>query len=320
MQRKTQSIFSDSCKSRNSPSVPTKFKFKIDETVRKNRLDDFLCGEITAVSKLYLRNLLKKEICTVNGTIKSGGYHLQKDDLVELEVDVSIETAMTPEDIPLEIIFEDEEIIVVNKPAGLLIHPTSAQKTGTLLNALAFYLNRETVNQNTTNKLIRPGLVHRLDRLTSGLVITAKTVRAHKVLSNHFERRLIKKKYLAVVEGNLKNDSGTIDASIGRVEGLTHWNVTSDGKPALTHYKMLEKFSDKTLLELEPVTGRTNQLRIHCAHLGHPIIGDAAYNGREFSRLCLHAQQLGFFHPANNVWMELQSETPAEMKNNYYGA
>jgi 23S rRNA pseudouridine1911/1915/1917 synthase len=297
--------------------VSTKFQFKIKETVRKHRLDNFLCDEITAVSKIYLRNLLKKEICTVNGTIKSGGYHLQKGDLVELEVNVSAETAMTPEDIPLEIIFEDEEIIVVNKPAGLLIHPTSAQKTGTLLNALAYYLNRENVNLNDASKLIRPGLVHRLDRLTSGLVVAAKTTRAHKILSNHFERRLIKKKYLAIVGGILNNDAGTIDAPIGRPEETTHWNVTADGKPALTHYKVLEQFLDKALLKLEPVTGRTNQLRIHCAHLGHPIIGDSAYRGRDFSRLCLHAEQLGFFHPVSNVWMELRSEIPAEMKNNY---
>ncbi|MBA2606365.1 MAG: RluA family pseudouridine synthase [Acidobacteriota bacterium] len=294
--------------------MPTRFQFKIEETVRKNRLDNFLCDEITVVSKIYLRNLLKREVCTVNGTIKGGGYHLQKDDLVELEVDVSAETAMKPECIPLQIVFEDEEIIVVNKPAGLLVHPTSSQKTGTLLNALAYYLNQENVNLNNSNKLIRPGLVHRLDRLTSGLVVAAKTTRAHKLLSNHFERRLVKKKYLAVVEGVLKNDSGTIDAPIGRVEQTTQWNVTTDGKSAITHYKVLEKFSDKTLLELEPVTGRTNQLRIHCAYLGHPIIGDPAYNGREFSRLCLHAAQLGFFHPAYNSWVEFQSETPPEMK------
>ena len=294
--------------------MPTRFQFKIEETVRKNRLDNFLCDEITVVSKIYLRNLLKREVCTVNGTIKGGGYHLQKDDLVELEVDVSAETAMKPECIPLQIVFEDEEIIVVNKPAGLLVHPTSSQKTGTLLNALAYYINQENVNLNNSNKLIRPGLVHRLDRLTSGLVVAAKTTHAHKLLSNHFERRLVKKKYLAIVEGSLKDDAGTIEAPIGRLEESTHWNVTTDGKSAITHYKVLEKFSDKTLLELEPVTGRTNQLRIHCAYLGHPIIGDPAYNGREFSRLCLHAAQLGFFHPANNSWVEFQSETPPEMK------
>jgi 23S rRNA pseudouridine1911/1915/1917 synthase len=294
--------------------VPTRFQFKIEETVRKNRLDNFLCDEITVVSKIYLRNLLKREVCTVNGTIKGGGYHLQKDDLVELEVDVSAETAMKPECIPLQIVFEDEEIIVVNKPAGLLVHPTSSQKTGTLLNALAYYINQENVNLNNSNKLIRPGLVHRLDRLTSGLVVAAKTTRAHKLLSNHFERRLVKKKYLAIVEGSLKDDAGTIEAPIGRLEESTHWNVKTDGKSAITHYKVLERFSDKTFLELEPITGRTNQLRIHCAYLGHPIIGDSAYDGREFSRLCLHAARLEFFHPANNSWVEFQSETPPEMK------
>lgn len=294
--------------------MPTRFQFKIEETIRKNRLDDFLCDEITAVSKTHLRNLLKKEICTVNGAIESGGYHLQKGDLVELEVDVSAGTSMKPECIPLEIVFEDEEIIVVNKAAGLLVHPTASQKTRTLLNALAYYLNRENLNLNNNSKLTRPGLVHRLDRLTSGLVVAAKTTRAHKFLSNHFERRLVKKKYLAVVEGILKEDTGRIDAQIGRLKESTQWNVTIDGKSALTHYKVLERFPDKTFLELEPVTGRTNQLRIHCAYLGHPIIGDLTYNGREFSRLCLHAAQLSFFHPANNNWLEFKCQTPAEMK------
>ncbi len=294
----------------------------------KNRLDLFLFDEITTVSKMYLRNSVKKGECKVNGNIEMrGGYHLKKGDLVEIEVDLEAETAMKPENISLEIVFEDEEIIVVNKPAGMLVHPTFAQKTGTLLNALAFYFNnknqlriidyelRGKVNvrsaiPNSLPKIVRPGLVHRLDRETSGLMVIAKTKRAHGILSDHFGRRLIKKKYLALVEGNVENDYGIINAPIGRFEDEKNWGVKADGKFSETLYRVLERFSKKTLLELEPVTGRTNQLRIHCAFLGHPIIGDKLYKGRVFPRLCLHAARLSFWHPNGTNRMEFESQIP----------
>ncbi|MCA1640181.1 MAG: RluA family pseudouridine synthase, partial [Acidobacteria bacterium] len=278
--------------------------------------------------KMYLRNSVKKGECKVNSNIEMrGGYHLLKGDLVEIEINLKAETAMKPENISLEIVFEDEEVIVINKPVGMLVHPTFAQKTGTLLNALAFYFNNknqlritdyelsENVNVrsaicNSHSKIVRPGLVHRLDRETSGLMVIAKTKRAHRILSDHFGRRLVEKKYLAMVEGNVENDSGTINAPIGRFEDKKHWGVKADGKPSETLYRVLERFSEKTLLELEPVTGKTNQLRIHCAFLGHPIIGDKLYKGREFPRLCLHAARLSFWHPNGTNRMEFESQIP----------
>ena len=302
--------------------MATKLTFQISEIIRKNRLDNFLFEEIKAVSKMYLRQLLKNDECTINGKPEKGGYHLQSGDFVEIEVDLNADTAMKPEDIPLAIVFEDAEIIVVDKPSGMLVHPTLGQKSGTLLNALSYYLNRRqlTVGKNKIihpssfilHPFIRPGLVHRLDRQTSGLMIIAKTSHAHRILCDHFQRKLVEKRYLAMVEGVVEKDSDTIDAPIGNFPDERRWGVKADGKTAETRFRVLQRFTDKTLLKLEPVTGRTNQLRIHCASIGHSIIGDQLYNGREFSRLCLHAAKLSFQHPDGDNRLEFESKLPEE--------
>lgn len=298
--------------------------FQVDESSRRLRLDEFLFDKIRGVSKMHLRDLIKEEKCLVNGSAENRGYKLRTNDFIEIEMDYRFERAMKPEPLPLEIIFEDGEIIVVNKAAGMLMHPTFAQKTGTLLNALAFYLNfssqrREDAEKNNAkdegqrtkdeSKFIRPGLIHRLDRQTSGLLVIAKTLRAHRILSDHFRRKLVEKKYFALVEGVVKEDSGTIIAPIGRDPEIRLWVVKPDGKHAETRFRVKERFADSTLLELEPVTGRTNQLRIHCAHIGHPIIGDEWHSKREFPRLCLHAYKLAFWHPNGNRWLEFETES-----------
>ena len=295
-----------------SESVPTKFTFQIAETVRRNRLDNFLFEEIKAVSKMYLRRQLQNDLCAINGEPRHGGYHLQSGDVVEIEIDLTADTAMKPEAIPLEIVFEDPEIIVIDKPTGMLVHPTLGQKSGTLLNALSYYLNHENLSQMTNHKskTVRPGLVHRLDRQTSGLMIIAKTSRAHTVLCDHFQRKLVEKKYLAIVGGAVEKDSGTITAPIGHFPEEKRWGVKADGKTAETRFRVLRRFTGKTLLELEPVTGRTNQLRIHCASIGHPIVGDQTHGGREFSRLCLHAAKLAFWHPNGDGHLKFESGLP----------
>ena len=295
--------------------------FQVDEASRRLRLDEFLFDKIRGVSKMYLRDLIKTEKCLVNGTFENRGYKLRANDFIEIEMDWRVERAMKPEQLPLKIVFEDAEIIVVNKAAGMLMHPTFAQKTGTLLNALAYYLNasRESgvesrekeefdsrLSTLDSRPFVRPGLIHRLDRQTSGLLVVAKTPRAHRILADHFRRKLVEKKYFALVEGVVKEDSGTILAPIGRIEEIRLWNVKTDGKHAETRFRVKERFPDSTLLELEPVTGRTNQLRIHCAHIGHPIIGDEWHSRREFPRLCLHAYKLAFWHPNGNRRMEFE--------------
>lgn len=296
--------------------MSAKLQFQIEETVKRNRLDRFLFERLTQISKIFIGNRIDEGFCTVNGEIERRGYHLRAGDAVEIEVDLTARTAMMPEPIPLEVLFEDDEIIIVVKPAEMLVHPSKNQKTGTLLNALAYHLNREIIERapensavrNSQSALVRPGLIHRLDRKTSGLIIVAKTPNALSFLSRHFQKRFVKKKYLAIVSGVVAEDSGAICAPIGYFEAEKIWNVRADGKAAETNYRVLERFSAATLLELEPVTGRTNQLRIHCASIGHPIVGDERYGGAEFSRLCLHAAKLGFYHPTGSEWLDFQSE------------
>ncbi|MFL6467623.1 MAG: RluA family pseudouridine synthase, partial [Pyrinomonadaceae bacterium] len=228
-------------------------------------------------------------------------------DFVEIELDLSRETAMRPEMIPLEIIFEDPDLIVVNKPSGVLVHPTHREKNGTLLNGLSFHFNH-----NPMSKVIRPGLVHRLDKDTSGLMVVAKNLKSHRILGRQFQRKLVEKKYLALVEGIVESDEGIIEAPIGRFAEKKLWDVKEGAKPSMTNFRVAERRTDSTLLELEPVTGRTNQLRIHCGSIGHPIIGDAQRGGRKFERLCLHAFQLRFRHPTNQMMMEFSSKLPNE--------
>lgn len=263
-----------------------------------------------SLSKMYLRETIKTEKCEVNGRLENRGYRLKANDFVEIVLDTAREHSMKPQNIPFEIIFEDEELLVVNKASGMLVHPTHWEKNGTLLNAITYHLN--SVNSDKTS-FIRPGLVHRLDKDTSGLIVIAKTSRAHRILADHFHRKLIEKRYAAVVGGIVKENEGTIVAPIGRFAEEKLWNIKADGKPAETRFRVVKRSEDSTLLELEPVTGRTNQLRIHCAHIGHPILGDHRYNGREFSRLCLHAQKISFWHPNGNQRLEFEADLPREI-------
>ena len=270
----------------------------------KMRLEDFLLDHFSSLSKMYLRDLVKTAKCEVNGRHENIGYKLRANDFVEITVDNTRGTAMRPENIDLDIVFEDEQVIVVNKPAGMLVHPSHRENSGTLLNALVYHLN-----QNTP-KLVRPGLIHRLDKQTSGLIVVAKTARAHRILSGHFMKKRVEKRYLALVEGVVLEDEGTIEAPIGRFAELKYWSVKVDGKHSESRFKVRERFKDTTLLELEPVTGRTNQLRIHCELIGHPIVGDTARGGRGFERLCLHAYRLSFSHPSSGERMKFQSDVP----------
>jgi 23S rRNA pseudouridine1911/1915/1917 synthase len=160
--------------------------------------------------------------------------------------------------------------------------------------------------RNPQSAIIRPGLVHRLDKQTSGLLVVSKTDRAHRILADHFKKKLVEKRYLALVEGVVEDDEGTINAPIGRFAEHKHWGIRHDGKHSETRYWVRERYADTTLLELEPVTGRTNQLRIHCESIGHPIVGDVKRGGREFERLCLHAWKLGFRHPVNGAPMAFE--------------
>lgn len=268
------------------------------------RLEDFLCERFRTLSKMYLREVVKTGGCEVNGRDENRGKRLRPNDFIEINLDLSKEYSMLPQEMPLNIIFEDSNVIVLNKPAGMLVHPSHAEKNGTMLNALAYYLNRN------GGRNIRPGLIHRLDRETSGVIIVAKNARAHRIMSLHFYRRLVKKKYIAMVDGVVEKDAGTIDAPIGRSAEDKRWAVVEGGKPSETRFKVLSRLPRHTILELEPITGRTNQLRIHCASIGHPIVGDRERHGSEGSRLCLHAATLEVRPVDGGDMVKFEAEIP----------
>lgn len=343
------------------------YQFLIKQSDSGQRLDEFFASRFGILSRMRIANLIEAGACLVNGAAGRAGYRILAGDSVEVLFDDGAPTAMSPEPIPLEIIREDEQLIVVVKPAGMLVHPTMSVKTGTLANALAYYLNRSRIEDGgweienlalgphesidprssilNSQPVIRPGIVHRLDRATSGLMVIAKTQRALTVLSRHFRKRLVEKRYLTWVRGIVEEEAGLISAPIGRdPDRRPRWRVIESGRSAETRFKVLERMQRATLLELDAVTGRTNQLRIHCAHIGHPIIGDDMHGNCESQiadcglkseaaisdqatgeqqsairdpqyaiRLCLHAWKLGFHHPASGEWLEFTTQEPADV-------
>lgn len=280
-------------------------QFEVQSGCTRIRLEDYLFERFRDLSRMYIRDVLRSGKCEVNGRVENKGKRVSAGDYIEIEIDPNRETAMRAEDRPLDIVFEDSDVVVLHKPAGMLVHPSHQDRSGTLLNALAFHLNR-----NGQASVIRPGLIHRLDRETSGLIVVAKNLRAHRILSKQFERKTVEKKYVALVEGVVEPDSGVIDAPIGRYADEKRWDVKLGSKPSVTNFNVRRRFEDTTLLELEPVTGRTNQLRIHCAFIGHPIVGDVERGGRAHERLCLHAYHLAFRSPANGVLEKFTIEIP----------
>ena len=324
-------------------------QFVVGDVEAGQRLDEFLAARIVRLSRMGIANMLARGGCAVNGAAASAGLRLSAGDTVEAAVCDETPNAMTPEPSPLDVVYEDEHLIVVVKPAGTLVHPTRGVKRGTLANALAFRMriaeseadgetgrrgdgetfdDAASVSQSPAlpvspsgksavrnpQSFVRPGIVHRLDRDTSGLLVVAKTQSALSRLSQHFHRRLVEKRYLAVVCGSVERDAQTIAAPIGRdEEARPRWRVLEGGKAAETRLRVLERSGARTLVELEPVTGRTNQLRIHCAHAGHPVVGDRLYGGDAHARLCLHASRLAFRHPATNEPLEFSSRLPPEV-------
>lgn len=292
-----------------------RIEIEVLKAENRRRLEDVLFERLPNLSKMYIRDLIKAEFCEVNGYLQNRGHRLRSNDFIEIEIDAAREKAMRAEEMDLSIVFEDEHLIVVDKAAGVLVHPTHRDKSGTLLNALTFYLNRPQANGEADPSNVRPGLVHRLDKETSGLLIVAKTLRAHRHLAGQFQKKLVAKRYAALVEGCVAPDDGTIVSPIGRTAELKKWHCRPDGKHAETRFSVRERGHLCTLLELEPVTGRTNQLRIHCEHIGHPIIGDTIRGGRKHQRLCLHAHSLSFLHPATRQEIDLVSPSPFEISN-----
>ena len=297
-------------------------QFRVEDVWAGRRLDEFLAERVPGLSRMHIAGLLARGACRVGGEAGRAGRRLCAGELVEVESEGRVPNSMTPEPVPLEVVYEDEHLLVVVKLAGVLVHPTRGVKRGTLANALAYHLNRGLLDESRVDEdpipsgaaFKRPGLVHRLDRDTSGLLVVTKTQGALSRLTQHFQRRLVEKRYVAVVGGLLKEEEITVEAPIGREEeARPRWGVLESGKPAETRLRVAGRGAHRTLVELEPLTGRTNQLRIHCAHLGHAVVGDVLYAGEPHGRLCLHAARLAFRHPATNEWVEFASEAPPEL-------
>jgi 23S rRNA pseudouridine1911/1915/1917 synthase len=295
---------------------PDRLSFEFEAGASRPRLDEFVASQLPKVSLTRIRRLIAEGDVLINGEKSVKGARLAAGDRVSVKIFAAEKSAATPEPIPLDILHEDDHLIIVNKSVGLLVHPSRSEKSGTLTNGLAYHF------WQTTGSAIRPGLVHRLDRNTSGVIVIAKTPRAHRTLSKHFRERRVKKFYLALVCGIVEQDQGEIEAPIGYDPKVwPHWRVMSDGRPAKTHYKVKRRLGSHTLLELEPLTGRTHQLRIHCNLIGHPIIGDPIYSSKvdplaamhKLKHHLLHASRLLFRHPATNTEMDFEAPMPHTM-------
>ncbi|MBO0725013.1 MAG: RluA family pseudouridine synthase [Blastocatellia bacterium] len=298
---------------------PDRLSFEFEAGAEKQRLDEFVATRLPKISLTRIRRLIAEGDVLVNNEKSLKGVRLRLGDRVSVKIFAAEKSSATPEPIPLDILFEDEQIIAVNKPAGLLTHPSNTEKSGALTNALAWHF------WQTAGEPIRPGLVHRLDRNTSGVMVIAKTPRAHRTLSKHFRERWVKKFYLALVSGRVEKDSGEIEAPIGSDPKVwPHWRVIPEsegGKPARTLYRVKRRFKAHTLLELEPLTGRTHQLRIHCDLIGHPIVGDPIYAStadpiatkHKLKHHLLHAARLVFRHPATGKEINLEAPLPKTM-------
>ena len=282
---------------------------RIEASVASQRLDKAV-AELTDLSRSLANEQIKDGLILVNGQAKKAKYAVKEGDVISYELPESEVVEYVAEDIPLEIVYQDEDVAVVNKPQGMVVHPSAGHTSGTLVNALMYHIN----DLSGINGVLRPGIVHRIDKDTSGLLMIAKNDQAHVALADELKDKKSLRKYWAIVHGNLPNDRGVIEAPIGRSEkDRKKQAVTAKGKPALTRFQVLERFGDYTLVELQLETGRTHQIRVHMAYIGHPVAGDEVYGPRKTLKghgQFLHARTLGFTHPRTGEVLEFTAEAP----------
>ena len=284
----------------------------VNENDKGKRLDIYIAENFNELSRTMIKKLIESNNVLVNDKSEKVSYKVQANDNISIDVPEAKETKLKAQEIPLDIIYEDSDIIVVNKPKGMVVHPANGNPDGTLVNAIL------SICKNSLSGIggeLRPGIVHRLDKDTSGLIIVAKNDKAHINMSEQIKERNVKKTYIALVRGNVPEEEATINMPIGRsTKDRKKMAVTKNGKQAIKHFKVLKRYSKYTLLEIKIETGRTHQIRVHMAEIGYPVVGDAVYsNGKnEFGieGQMLHAYKLEFMHPITNKHMELTAPLP----------
>ena len=265
------------------------------------------------MSRSYIQKLLSEGGVTVNGKSIKASYRVRTDDYIRVILPPAITPDIVPENIPLDILFEDNDVIVVNKPKGMVVHPAPGHYSGTLVNALLYHCSGEL---SGINGILRPGIVHRIDRDTTGSIIACKNDKAHAAIAQQLKEHTIVRKYHAIVHGNLKDDNGTIHTLIGRhpADRKKMAVLKAGGKDAITHYKVLKRFDSFSYIECRLETGRTHQIRVHMAHIGHPLLGDTVYGSKnspfKLEGQTLHAKILGFSHPKTNEYIETDAPLP----------
>jgi 23S rRNA pseudouridine1911/1915/1917 synthase len=280
------------------------------------RLDVFLCRQIREFTRAQFQRFIDKRQVRVDGSFKKPSYVLRAGDLVEAEIEMPPPEPMEPQLIPLDILYADEHLAVINKPSGLLVHPGAGRRFGTLVNALLYHFP-EIRGLGPEDRL---GIVHRLDRETSGVIVTARSPLAYQELKRQFKHREIKKVYLALLWGHFRQAEGTIDLPIGRHprHGQKYSVETRKPRVAITEYSVLKRFEEFDFVEVRPHTGRTHQIRVHMAAGGHPVAGDRVYGPRkprrEVPRLFLHARRIGFRHPESGKWLEFEAPLPSDLE------
>ncbi len=288
-------------------------KFLVNKDDENQRLDNYLALN-TDISRSKIQSLIKEEKILVNNHLEKNSYLVRENDEITLEY-VETENHLKPEKMDLDIVYEDNDIIVINKPNGLVVHPAPGNYEHTLANGLAYYSN----SLSDINGEFRPGIVHRIDAYTTGLLVVAKNNKAHEVLALELAKKEVKRTYLALVWGVITEDSGTIDAPIGRdPSDRKKMAINPKGKEAVTHFKVLERFKKATLLEVYLDTGRTHQIRVHMDYIKHPIVNDPVYGKRELideTGQCLHAMELELIHPTTKEKMEFTCDAPECFKN-----
>ncbi len=290
------------------------FEYLVKETDQLDRIDRFLSEKILSLSRSTIKKLITDEQIQVNQALVKASYNVKVNDLIEiLEVDMS-ETDVLPLEMSLDIVYEDDEVLVVNKPSGMVVHPAPGHYNDTLVNGLLWHINK----LSSLNGDLRPGIVHRIDKDTSGLLMVAKNNYAHEILAKELHDKKTKREYIALVEGVIQNKRGRINAPIGRDKAnRLKMAVVSSGKEAVTNFEVLETYDDSSLIKCILETGRTHQIRVHLQYINHPLVNDYVYGNaktNDFGQF-LHAQILGFTHPKTHQWLEFKAELPEEFSD-----